>query len=567
MSKFLRVKTDTKSILTEVVNEEYAMYGGRGLIAKILNDEVNPKCNALGPENKFIVCGGLLNGTTFPCSGRLSVGGKSPLTGGIKEANSGGTAGLMLARLGIKAIIIENQPLNNEWSILKIDKDKAELLPADQYVGMNTYALSAQLRNDFGEKIGMILIGTAGERGYRMASVQVTDMEGRPCRSAARGGLGAVMGSKGIKAIVLDAAGPAQVEYTDKKKFAAATRTYVKAVKADPVGGQLFPAIGTAGLVNMLNGLGAMPTLNFSDGRWDKAENICGEKLAEIQKSRGGKNGHKCMPGCIISCSNLINDENGDYVTGSLEYETIALNGSNLGIDSLDAIATIDRLCDDLGVDTIETGGMLGVCMEAGKIQFGDDKGAIQLIQEMMDDTEFGKILGNGAEYAGNYLGVKRIPVAKSQTMAGYDPRGLKGIGVTYATSPMGADHTAGNPIGNPTVDPYKKEGQVEVSAFLQPFMATCDSLGLCMHIYMPSQDPANLTLLLELMGGRFGGEWDAGKLYQIGKQTLALEKAFNKGAGFTAKDDKLPDFMYKEVLPSTGCKFDISQEEMTQAV
>jgi aldehyde:ferredoxin oxidoreductase len=375
------------------------------------------------------------------------------------------------------------------------------------------------------------------------------------------------MGSKGIKAIVLDTAGcTAQIEYADKDKFLATTRDYVKSVKQDPVGG-LFNAIGTPGLVNMINGLGAMPTHNFSDGRWDKAESISGEKIAEIQKSRGGINGHRCMPGCVISCSNIINDEKGNYLTGSFEYETIALLGPNLEIDNPDTVAMMDRLCDDLGVDTIETGGMLGVCMEAGKIQFGDGEGALKLMQEMIDGTEFGKIIGNGAEYAGKYLGVKRIPVAKSQTMAGYDPRGLKGIGVTYATSPMGADHTAGNPIGNPTVDPYKKEGQVAVSAFVQPFMATCDSLGLCMHIFMPSQDPKNLAMLLEMIGAKFGGKWDADKLYEIGKQTLALEIAFNKGAGFTAKDDKLPDFMYEEVLPSTGCKFDITQEELKEAL
>lgn len=569
VEKFLRVNTNSKAVTFEDVKKEYVMLGGRALIAKILNDEVDPKCDALGPDNKLIICGGLLNGTSFPCTGRLSVGGKSPLTGGIKEANSGGTAGQMLAKLGIKAIIVENKPANNEWFILKIDKNKAELLPANKYVGMNTYALSEKLQRDFGAKVGMILIGTAGERGYRSASVQVTDMEGHPCRSAARGGLGAVMGAKGIKAIILDVTGtgPVQVEYVDKAKFTTATRNYVAAAKQDPVGGQLFPKLGTPGLVNMLNGLGAMPTLNFSDGRWDKVENVCGEKLAEIQKSRGGKNGHRCMPGCTISCSNIINDENGNYLTASLEYETIALNGPNLGIDSLDAIAMIDRLCDDLGVDTIEIGGMLGVCMEAGKIKFGDSEGALKLIQEMYDGTELGRILGNGAKYAGDYFGVKRIPAVKSQTMAGYDPRGLKGIGVTYATSPMGADHTAGNPIGNPTVDPYKKEGQVEVSSFLQAFMATCDSLGLCMHIYQPSQNPANLAMLLDLMSGRFGGAWDADKLYGIGRQTLALEKAFNKGAGFTAKDDKLPDFMYSEVLPSTGCVFDIKEEELAKAV
>ncbi|MGB9904052.1 MAG: aldehyde ferredoxin oxidoreductase N-terminal domain-containing protein, partial [Desulfotomaculales bacterium] len=167
MRKFLRVKMDTKAIVFEDAKEEYALFGGRGLIAKIMNDEVNPKCDPLGPENKLILCGGLLNGTLAPNTGRLSVGGKSPLTGGIKEANAGGTAAQMMGRLGIRAIIVEGKPRDNEWFILKIDKDRAELLPGDKYAGLNNYALTDQLRKDFGAKIGIISIGCAGERGYR----------------------------------------------------------------------------------------------------------------------------------------------------------------------------------------------------------------------------------------------------------------------------------------------------------------------------------------------------------------------------------------------------------------
>ncbi|MCL6561084.1 MAG: aldehyde ferredoxin oxidoreductase, partial [Firmicutes bacterium] len=560
MLKFLRVKMDSKSLVYEDVKEDYALFGGRGLIAKILNDEVNPKCDALGPENKLIVCGGLLNGTLAPNTGRLSIGGKSPLTGGIKEANAGGTAAQMLGKLGIKAIIVENKPAGNEWFILKIDQNKAGLLPADKYAGLNNYGLTARLREEFGENIGIISIGCAGERGYRNSTVQVTDMEGHPSRAAARGGLGAVMGSKGLKAIVLDVAGPADSQYADKEMFRAAVKKYIGAIKANPVSGQVFPALGTAALVNMVNALGALPTHNYSNGRWDKAQNISGEKLAEIQSARGGKTGHICMPGCVVSCSNIYNDENGNYLTSGFEYETITLNGSNCGIDSLDTIARIDRLCDDLGIDTIETGATVAVCMEAGKIQFGDGDGAIGLIQEMIDGTDFGKVLGQGTEFTGQYLGVQRIPTVKGQSLAAYDPRGLKGTGVTYATSPMGADHTAGNSIGNPTVDPYKKEGQVQLSTDLQVAMATVDSLGLCLMAALgPMANPESIGYLCDMMAGKFGGEWNPDRLFGIGVQAIALEKAFNKAAGFTAKDNKLPDFMYKEVLPSSGTVFDFT--------
>lgn len=568
MLRFLRLKMDTKSIIYENVKEEYELFGGRGLIAKILNDEVNPKCDALSRENKLILCGGLLNGTLAPNCGRLSVGGKSPLTGGIKEANVGGTAARILGKLMLKAIIVENKPPDNEWFILRIDADKTELLPAGKYVGLNNYALAERLREDFGEQISIISIGTAGERGYRNSTVQVTDMEGRPSRAAGRGGLGAVMGSKGLKAIVLNATGSADTEYADREKFKAAVKNYTVAIKADPVSGQVFPALGTAALVNMVNALGALPTKNYSNGKWDKAENIGGEKLVEIQSTRGGGTGHICMPGCVVSCSNIYNDANGNYLTSGFEYETIALNGSNCGIDSLDTIARIDRLCDDLGIDTIETGGTIAVCMEAGQIQFGDGEGAIKLIQEMMDGTDFGKVLGQGTELTGKYLGVSRIPTVKGQNMAAYDPRGLKGTGVTYATSPMGADHTAGNTVGNPTVDPYKKEGQVDLSTNLQVAMATIDSLGICLMAALgPMANPESIGYLCAMMSGKYGGQWESDRFFGIGVQTIALEKAFNNAAGFTTRDNKLPDFMYREVLPSSGAVFDFTEQELEMAI
>lgn len=567
MQQFLRVKMDTKSIAYEGVKEDYELFGGRGLIAKLLNDEVDPKCDALGPGNKLIICGGLLNGTAAPSSGRLSIGGKSPLTGTIKEANAGGVAAQMLAKLGLKAIIVEDKPAESEWFILRIDKNSAELLPADKYVGLNNYALAAQLKEDYGAKIGIISIGGAGEKGYRNSSVQVIDTSGYPCRAAARGGLGAVMGSKGLKAVVLDVTGPADSKYADKEKFLAASRKYAEGIKAHPISGQLMGTLGTAVLVNMSNGLGILPVNNFSDGRWDQAENVSGEKLAEIQSARGGKVGHACHPGCVISCSNIYNDENGKHITSGFEYETIALVGPNCGISSLDTIAMIDRMCDDFGIDTMETGCTLAVCMEAGRIAFGDGVGAIKLVQEMVDGTDFGKVLGQGTEFTGKYLGVKRIPTVKGQSLAGYDPRGLKGTGVTYATSPMGSDHTAGNALGNPAVDPFKKDGQVELSTNLQVGMATFDCLGMCIFSGFCTEDPANVGYLIEMLAGKFGGEWDPDKVFGMGVQTIALEKKFNNAAGFTPEDDKLPDFMYHEVLPSTGTVFDVTEDEMKLAI
>lgn len=564
MSKFLRVNMASGGVNFEDIKDDYLYFGGRGLIAKLMCDEVDPKADPLGPDNKLIICTGHFAGTSASSSGRLSVGAKSPLTGTIKEANAGGVAGGMMARLGLKALIVEGQ--GNAWSILKISQDKGELIPADKYMGMNNYDLAAALKGDYGEKVGVISIGGAGERGYTNSSVQITNTEGYPSRSAARGGLGAVMGSKKLKAIVLEP-GTTQVPYVDKEKFTAAMRGYTTGIKSNPLSGEALPALGTPVLVNIVNSMGALPTRNFKSGVFDAAEQISGENMAKLQSERGGKLGHPCQPGCVIACSNIYNDADGNYLTSGFEYETIGMNGSNCEISDLDTIAKIDRLCDDFGLDTMETGATLAVCMEAGKIPFGDGAAALSLIQEMIDGTEFGRLLGQGTEAVGEKLGVSRIPTVKGQAMAAYDPRALKGTGVTYATSPMGADHTAGNALGNPTVDPTKKEGQVQLSNFLQVGMATFDNLGLCIFSGFCTEEPANVGHLLEMMTGLYGGEWTPDRLFGTGVQTLLLEKEFNASAGFTAADDKLPSFCYTEALPPSNSVFDFTDDEIASTL
>jgi len=566
LDKFLRVNMTSKSITYEDVKSDYAFFGGRGLIARVLTDEIDPKCDPLGKGNKLIVCPGLLTGTMAPCSGRLSIGAKSPLTGTIKESNSGGVASQMIARLNLKGIIIEGKPNPGELFFLLVRAEGARLIPAGRFSMMNNYELASALQKDYGPKIGIISIGGAGERGYKNSSIQITDILGRPCRAAGRGGLGSVMGSKGIKAIILDV--PQTVpKYLDQAKFSQAARRYARGITEHPVSGKGLPALGTASLVNMVNALGALPTMNYKMGSFDKAEEISGEKLAELQIIRGGKTGHNCHPGCVIKCSNIYYDENGNYLTSGLEYETIALNGSNCGISSLDAIARIDRFCDDFGLDTMETGCTMAVCMEAGKIGFGDIDGVFGLLREMADGTDFGKVLGQGTRHVGQILGVKRIPTVKGQSLAGYDPRSLKGTGVTYATSPMGADHTAGNTLGNPAVDPHNKKGQVELSKNTQIEVAAFDNLGMCHFSEFCAADPQNMAALVEMLEAYLGGEWNARRLLGIGAQTLRLERNFNIRAGFTEKDDALPEFMYLENLPPHNTIFDIGGEELQKAV
>lgn len=567
MSDLLRVDMAAGTLRKEPLNEELAGFGGRGLIAGIMHEEVDPTCDPLDAGNKLIICTGLLAGTSAPTAGRISVGGKSPLTGTIKEANAGGMAGYMLARLGIKAIIVENKADAGQWFVLKVGKDEAYLLPADAYRGMNNYELVQKLQQVHGEKIGVISIGGAGERGYWNSTVQISDTKGRPTRAAARGGLGAVMGSKGLKAIVLEEGGAAELHYADREKFNKGVKGYVSGIQAYPVSGEAMPALGTAVLVNIVNAMGALPTRNFSTGNFEDAEQISGENLAKLQGERGGVSKHNCQPGCPISCSNIIVDEKGEYLTSGFEYETIALNGANCGINDLDTIARIDRMCDDFGLDTMETGTTIAVCMEAGKVPFGDGEGALGLIREMIDGTELGRVLGNGTRFAGEKLGVQRIPVVKGQSLAAYDPRAIKGTGVTYATCPMGADHTAGNSILEQSVTHTKKEGQVPVSTNLQVGMATFDNLGMCIFSGFCTADPANIGHLLDMVSGRYGGDWEPDRLFGVGVKTLALEKDFNRRAGFAAKDDTLPQFMYVEKLPPAGSVFDFTEEELSQTL
>ena len=566
MNKILRINMNDARTSYQETDENYALFGGRGMIARILTEEVPATCDPLGPENKLVFCPGLLGDTPAPCHGRLSIGAKSPLTGTIKEANAGGTFAKRMVSLGLKALIVEGQPSSKDWSIVVLGNGSAEILSATKYTGMNNYELTDELRKDFGGKISIASIGCAGERGYRNSTIQVTDPEGRPSRAAARGGLGSVMGSKRIKAFVIKETGDYKGEYHDRTTFLENNRLYSREVLANHISGQGLPALGTAVLVNMTNAMGILPTNNFSQGQFAHAEEISGERIAELQATRNGVMKHACHAGCIIHCSNVINDANGNYMTSGFEYETIGLNGSNCGIRDIDVVARIDRMCDDLGVDTMETGCTIGVSMEAGRIPFGDGAGALKLLQEMNDGSEFGLLMGQGTEVTGKALGVTRIPTVKGQSMAAYDPRGLKGTGVTYATSPMGGDHTAGNALGMPG-DPGDKTGKVEISRNLQVAMALMDSLGMCIFTSFVFENPDNIGVLANMMGSKFGGEWDIPKLMGLGVQTLIMEKQFNKEAGFTAKDDRLPEFMYREALPGNGAVFDITDEELSAAL
>jgi aldehyde:ferredoxin oxidoreductase len=569
--KLVKVNMTNKSVAIQDVGTEYADLGGRGLTSIMINREVPPTCDPLGPQNKLIFAIGYMTGTRLVNTSRISIGAKSPLTGGIKESNAGGTVGAALGKLGIKAIIVEGQAPDGNLSILRITKDgEASLIDAQAFKGIRTYALVEMLLDTYGKKTSVLCIGPAGEYQLVSASVQSSDVDGRPSRAAGRGGLGAVMGSKGLKAIVVDQGGKNTDVISDPGAFKKAARAFTEAVREHPNSGQVLPALGTASLIAPINSLGAFPCYNATEGTFEGWKKITGEVLAEIIKKRGGNPTHTGCSQCIIRCSNEFVDKHGKFVTSALEYETIWAMGGMTGIDDLDTIARLDFLCDDIGVDTMNTGVAIAVAMDSGYRPFGDKQAAINMLEEIAKGTNFGRILGNGPAAVGKHFNHPRVPVVKNQSIAAYDPRGMQGNGVTYATSPMGADHTAGNLVGiylGGKLDPLTAEGQMEASRNAQVNMAFIDSTGLCLFASSCLRTPKGKDAFLKALTARLGKSMGDEDMNNVGILILQAEREFNRKAGLTEKDDRLPKFFYEEPLPPHNKVFLLSEQELDRTL
>lgn len=539
--KILRINMTTRDVITEPVSEQYADLGGRGLTSIMINDLVPADCDPLGPDNLLVLAPGLLSGTPLVNTGRLSVGGKSPLTGGIKEANAGGTMAVALARHGIRAVVVEGQAGEGELYTAVIGKDGAvTLAETPEYKGMRNYELAESLLDKYGAKHSLALAGPAGEMGLSSASIQISDPDGKPCRAAARGGLGAVMGSKGLKALVVSTQGATPRPTLNSPLMGDASKSFARNIQRDGWASQTLPQFGTASILANTNASGALPTRNARQGHFDQAEQIDGDTMFETITKRGGQTTHKGCSKCIINCSNVYVDDNGKPITSALEYETMWSMGAMTCIDDLDAVARLDFLCDDIGLDTMNTGTALAVAMDAGHLEFGDAEGAIKLVEEVVEGTEIGQLIGHGPNAVGAHFNHSRVPTIKGQSIAGYDPRAMPGMGVTYATSTQGGDHTAGF-IGGArgTTDMLK-----QMSASSQANMAVVDAMGVCMFAQSGGLDNM-YKAVTALTGNPFGqGEW--GKL---AKRIMQAEFDFNRRAGLTEKDDELPEMFHNEQL------------------
>ena len=554
--KPVRINMSTGTISFEPFPQD-KMRGGRAIIDWFMTTYVSPRIHPLAEGSPFIVAPGVLAGTSAPSAGRLSIGGKSPLTGGIKEANVGGTAAHKLGRLGIEAIVVEGRA--KEWQVLRVDSRGATLELAGDIVGIENYEACERLRERYGKEVGIIITGPAGERLYANSTVAATDPEGRPCRHAARGGVGAIMGAKRLKAIVIDDTGTSLRKPFDKEAFSAAVKGAVEAINTGPLG-RILSNSSTAFFVDVDNNRGSLQTHNYRLGSFDKIQSINPAKFIELNKARAGSSGmgHTCSAGCVVRCSNIFYDADGKYVTGGLEFETLTLLGSNLGIDDLDAIARMDRRCDALGIDTIETGAAIGILNDAGLFTFGDAARAEALIEEIAKNSLMGKILGNGTEVTAKVFGIDRVPTVKGQAIPAHAARSSKGWGVTYITSPQGADHTAGPVATGDFLTPF---GQVDISRVSQIINTALDATGLC-HFTFSYRYP---HIIMPMINAFCGIDLTLEDFLEMGKEMLRQERAFNVKAGIGPGADSVPEWMKREPLPPTNAVFDVPEEEIAQ--
>ncbi len=550
MRRFINIDLSTKEIQSGELTGNEVSECGRYLIAKMLLQENISSLDPLAPGNPLIFSAGPFAGTNFSNGNRISVGCKSPLTGGIKEANSGGTFAFAMGQLEIAGLVFRNA--FPDWTIIRICKDgDITFEDASPYLGLGNIECAKLLHEKYGEKISIGLCGPVGERLGLIAGIAFSDADNRPTRLAARGGVGAVMGVKKIKAIVIDKHKMPPLQ--ERKKYMGAVKQYGKLIGESPAV-QSLETTGTAMVGDLTNRLGALPVRNFSCGQIIDPEagslKVGGDYIRELNGSRGGEISHACMPGCLIKCSNVYADADGKELVSPLEYETIGLLGTNCGLTEPDDIARLNETANDLGVDSIELGATIAVLMEAGQAEFGD----IAFMQRSLDDirsgNEQGLLLAKGTQRVGKHYAVARIPVIKKQAISAYDPRIIEVTGISMMLTAQGADHTVGNAPSFVCHDKSIRELVAE-SLKIQINSAVADSLGLC--LFGRSVTDVNLELLADAANDAHGGDIDPAFIRRIGIETLKLEAQFNQQAGFDQHDDELPAFFHTETLPPTG--------------
>jgi len=554
MTKIIRVNMTSLKVEEEEFSNDWIPLGGRALIDNIALREIKAYVHPLASEAKLIFAAGFLSGTAVPNSGRLSIGGKSPLTGGIKESNVGGILGQKLARLGIKAIIIDGKPSNNGLFSMFVNRDGIRLESAKELRGLGNYELASKLRQKY-PKAGVASIGPCGEMCMGAATVAITDMSGRPSRQCGRGGIGALMGAKHLKALIVDDRGAVPCKAIRSDDFKDDVKAVVAEINSNPRVAWVR-SLSSAGMIAIASNRGSLPTRNYTMGSFDKFENISGERLKELAKERGGSMGHACMPGCLVKCSSVFYSADKEYLTSGFEYETIGMMGANLGICDIDTIAMLDRKCDDYGIDTIEIGSSIGLLSSINYFDFGNNKKAIELVDQIGTGSLLGRVLGQGVVVTSKVFGIDRVPAVKGQAMPAHSVRYLKGLGVTFATSPQGADHTAGF-----VPDPLTTDGQVESSKVAQINAMIIDSAGICYWAFLTGKNKLISSLITNFYGIDFREE----DLIKLANSALLAEREFNEKAGISKQCDRLPAFLETEPLAPANTTFDVPYSEVDE--
>ncbi|MBP3623040.1 MAG: aldehyde ferredoxin oxidoreductase family protein [Oscillospiraceae bacterium] len=567
--KLARINLSTGEIKVEKLDLELAhkFIGGRGLGTKILYDEGVATVEPLSPENKLVYITGPMTGAAAPSTGRYMVVTKSPLTGMIACSNSGGIWGAKLKHAGWDAIIVEGQA--PEWTYISIEDDKIQLLDAREYLGMMSEEMDTRLKEKHGPTASVLNIGPAGEKQVLLAAI-MNDKD----RAAGRSGVGAVMGSKKLKAIVVKSSRIKLDNIADEEALKEATKKAMDVLMANPVTSSGLKQLGTAILVNIINNVGSLPTRNWQESYYEQAEDISGEALAEKYLVRPGA----CYR-CPIACGRIIN-VNG-HVTGGPEYEPLWAYGANCGNNDLNVIDECNMLCNEYGLDAISTPCTIAAAMElyqrgaikeedcAGvPLEWGSTKALVEWTKRMGNpETELDWLMSSGSARLCEHYGMPEISMSvKKQEMPAYDARGIQGIGITYATSNRGGCHVRGYMIspevlGLPQqLDRTVTDDKAAWAKTFQDLTAVIDSMGHCLFtsFAMGGQE------YTDLLNAATGTNWTVEQVLEIGDRIYNIERMFNKAAGMKPEDDRLPKRLLNDPIVNGPSKGMVSQLPLT---
>ena len=592
--KILRVNLSEGTCTPEPLNMEWARQylGQRGLASKYLTEEIDPQCDALGPDNKLIMATGPLTGTMASTAGRYSVICKSPLTGAIACSNSGGFIGAELKFAGWDMVIFEGK--SEKPVYLLVQDDRVELRDAADLWGKTTWETTdILLQTHQDPQLRVACVGRPAENGCLYSAV-VNDKH----RAAGRSGVGTVMASKNLKAVaVRGTQGVGNVE--DAKAFMAAVDAGKGVLAENAVTGQGLPAYGTQVLMNVINGVGALPARNMRDVGFEGAENISAEAMAEPRKSDGKANlttNGGCFS-CTIACGRISTVDPTHFsvkdkpqyhgASGGLEYEAAWALGADTGVDDLDALTYVNFLCNEDGLDPISFGATVAAAMElfeegvitteqTGGIEltFGNAEAFVAITEALCAGEAFAQDLGLGSKRLCEKYGRPELSMTvKGQEFPAYDPRGIQGMGLTYATSNRGACHlrsytVSSEILGIPVkTEPGDTDGKADLVKAFQDVTAVVDSAGLCIFTTFAW----GMDNIAPQIDAACEGDWSVENCMETGERIWNMERLFNEAAGFTGKDDNLPPRLRKEAIkdgPTAGqvSRLDVMLPEYYQA-